>query len=295
MNKEKDLKKLSVLGITLNLLLLVIKLIAGFLTGNHTMIADGVNSLGDVLTSILTFIGNKVSSVPKDKDHPYGHGKAEYIFSMIISFTLLIVAFSLFKDSLDSLINKETFIFSHILVLVAVATIVIKFFLYKYAKGLYEKYSSLLALANSQDHRNDIFITSLTFVSIITGYFHLFFIDSIGGIAISLWICYSAFKIFMNAYNVLMDKTIDEKMMLYYAKIINKIAGVDHVDEVTAKPVGITYILIVKVSVDGNMNVYKSHSIGARIKEKLLTEKKVTDVIVHINPTQEHPYKLELD
>ena len=75
------------------------------------MIADGFNSAGDVFTSVMTYLGNKIASSPQDKDHPYGHGKAEYIFSMIISFSLLVVTYQIFRNSLEFIIKTELCIF----------------------------------------------------------------------------------------------------------------------------------------------------------------------------------------
>ena len=86
MKKAKKIKMASIMGIVGNLLLLIIKGIIGFITNSQAMIADAFNSAGDIFTSLMTFIGNKIASVPNDEDHNYGHGKAEYIFSMLINF-----------------------------------------------------------------------------------------------------------------------------------------------------------------------------------------------------------------
>ncbi len=257
------------------------------------MLADGFNSAGDVLASLLTYIGNKFSSVPSDDDHPYGHGKAEYIFSLAIGLILVSVSFGIFRRSLNSLIFKEEFTYSMYLSIVAMLTIIVKICLYLYANKVYKEFNSLLAFANATDHKNDVFITILTFVSIIAGYYNLYFIDGIGGMIIALWLCYSAFKIMISAYNVLMDKNINKALKSHFAGLIDKIDGLDHLDEITARPTGLGFILIIKISVDANMTVIKSHSITKEIKEVLLNEENVVDVIVHVNPAQFHKQKME--
>ena len=89
MDRNNRIKRVAILGIVGNILLLIAKLMVGLTTRSQVMIADGLNSAGDVFASVMTYIGNHISAQPGDEDHPYGHGKAEYIFSMIISFSLL--------------------------------------------------------------------------------------------------------------------------------------------------------------------------------------------------------------
>ena len=153
--KYKDIKKAGLLGIVGNIFLLIIKGTIGFLTNSQSMIADSVNSASDILASLMTFIGNKISSEPKDKDHNFGHGKAEYLFSLFISITMIVVSIKLFLDSILSLINNSHFTFSWALIVICILTIIIKFALFIYTKKLYKKYDNILLKSNYKDHRND--------------------------------------------------------------------------------------------------------------------------------------------
>ena len=105
MERFKKVKMASILGIIGNIFLLLIKGVIGFITGSQAMIADAFNSAGDIFSSIMTFIGNKVASKPSDDDHNLGHGKAEYIYSMLISVVMFMTVFFLLKDSLLSIIK----------------------------------------------------------------------------------------------------------------------------------------------------------------------------------------------
>ena len=98
--KHKNIKIASILGIIGNIFLLIIKSIIGFITGSRAMIADAFNSAGDIFSSLMTYIGNKIASIPKDEDHNLGHGKAEYIYSLIISIIMILTSLIIFKDSL---------------------------------------------------------------------------------------------------------------------------------------------------------------------------------------------------
>lgn len=291
MTRNKEIQTVAIMGIIGNILLLGIKLLVGFTTMSQAMIADGLNSAGDVFASAMTFIGNAISSKPQDEDHPYGHGKAEYLFSLIISLSLLLVAFAIFRSSLSSLINQETYRFSIWLVIVAVVTIVSKACFYVYANKIGKKHNSILAFANAQDHRNDVFVTTLTLASVITGYYNLFIVDAIAGMAIAIWIAFTGFKIFSSSYQTLMDTTLDKFIVQDMKLKIEAIKDVDHLDTLVSKPVGLNYLLIVKVSVDAELTIYQGHLIANQVKRLLLNYELVDDVVVHLNPTQYHPQR----
>ena len=284
MDRYQTTRRVAILGIAANILLLVLKLSVGYISRSQAMIADGFNSAGDVFASVMTLVGNKIASKPEDQDHPFGHGKAEYIFSMIISLSLFLIAYIIFRDSLDAILHEKTFTFSWQLITVAVITISLKSFLFIYTRNAGRRADNLLILANSEDHRNDIFVTFSTLVGILLGVNGVHWFDGVVGIGISFWITFTAFKIFASSYYVLMDTSIDKVLKEDVLKVIEGVNGVDHVDSVTAKPIGVDFIVIVKVSINGEMTVNESHRIAARIKEKVKCCKNVGDVVVHINP-----------
>ncbi len=290
-SRGAQINRVALLGIGGNVLLLGMKLTVGFATRSQAMIADGLNSAGDVFASGMTYIGNAIASRPDDDDHPYGHGKAEYLFSMIISMSLLLVAISIFRSALLSLVERQVYTFSIWLVVVSVGTMVMKYGLYIYAKNVGRAHNSLLAHANAEDHRNDIFVSSLTLLTVVTGFFNWYFIDAIAGMAIALWIGFTGTKIFASSYQVLMDTTLDEAIKAQMKSQIEDIEGVDHLDALVSKPVGLNHLLIVKISIDGQITVSQGHDIGNAVKKLLLNYELVDDVVVHLNPAQEHPQK----
>ncbi len=284
MDRFKTTKIVAVLGIVANVFLLSIKLAAGFLSRSQAMIADGFNSAGDVFASVMTLVGNSIASRPEDSDHPYGHGKAEYIFSMIISLSLMFVSFTIFKSALSSILNGSVFETSWYLITVAIVTIVVKLALFLYTNRVGKSFENLLVLANSEDHRNDIFVTSGTIFGIFMNYLGISWVDGAIGIGISLWIFYTGIRIFISSFKVLMDTDIDPVFKENTYKLVEAISGVDHIDSINAKPVGAGYILLIKVSVDGEMSVNESHKIASEIKFKVKDIKGVKDAVVHINP-----------
>lgn len=123
MDRYKTTQKASVLGIIGNIFLLIIKSIVGIVTKSQAMIADSVNSAGDIFSSLMTFIGNKIASKPRDDDHNLGHGKAEYIFSLILSISMILIAIKLLESSVQALLNPVGYNFSWWLVVVCLVTI----------------------------------------------------------------------------------------------------------------------------------------------------------------------------
>lgn len=283
--RSSTIKKVSIMGIIANLLLLVIKVIVGFMARSQAMIADALNSAGDIFASFMSYIGAKISSKPNDDDHPHGHGKAEYVFTQLISISMIVASVMMINSSIESIINKAHIEFSIWLIVVCVITILIKVLLYFYTKFNSKKYNSLLIQASMEDHRNDVFVTLGTVVGIISSYFGFYFIDGIVGILISCWIAYAGFNLFKSAYKVLMDTNIDEEKQQEIIKKVLEFKDILHVDSIISKPIGNKNIIILKVSMDGNMTINLSHDIAGKIKDDLINQfDYIYDVIVHINP-----------
>ena len=285
MNRYNATNRVSILGITGNIFLLIIKGIVGFLSNSQSMIADFFNSFGDVFSSLMTFIGNRISSKAADEDHNLGHGKAEYVYSFLISIIMLLTSFSVIKKAIETYINQEIIKFSYILIIVSLITIITKLFLYLYTKKIYKKYNNILIEANSKDHRNDCFITSLTLLSAIFGLYGYRIVDIIVGIIIALWIFYTGIKIFKESYDVLMDKAMDEETKEKVYNIIKQHEEVLRVNHFNATPVGYRYQISFTIFVDGSMTTFESHDIANSLEREI--EKEIPEIyltVIHVNP-----------
>lgn len=283
--REKCIKTVSIIGVIANVFLLGIKGVIGFISGSQAMIADSLNSAGDIFASFMSYVGAKLALKPKDKNHPYGHGKAEYIFSFIISISMIIASIFMIKTSIESIVQKKAVIFSYTLLVICVVTIFTKVILYIYTKNKYKETNSILVKASMEDHRNDIFVTVGTLIGVISSYFGIYIVDSIIGIIISFWIIYVGINLLRDSYIVLMDTSLDEKAYEEIIKLVESDENILHVDDVLSKPVGNKYIIILKISMDGDMKLEKAHNIGGKIKEDLINKYDyITDVITHINP-----------
>lgn len=282
--KFKDIKKAGLAGIFGNIFLLLIKASIGFITHSQAMIADSVNSASDIIASLMTFIGNKISSEPKDKDHNFGHGKAEYIFSLFISITMILVSLKLLIDSTSSLINKTYFEFSWILILVCALTIITKLILYLYTKKLFKKYDNILLKSNYKDHKNDCLVTTCTLISIIFGLYGIYWVDGLVGIGISIWILITGIGIFLESYNVLMDVSLDEKTKETIMEIVKKHENIKNCYNLYTAPVGYKYLVVFTIAVDGDMTTYDSHKLANHLEKDVEKLDKVDKAVVHVHP-----------
>ena len=282
--KYKDIKKAGLLGIVGNIFLLIIKGTIGFLTNSQSMIADSVNSASDILASLMTFIGNKISSEPKDKDHNFGHGKAEYLFSLFISITMIVVSIKLFLDSIISLINNSHFTFSWALIVICILTIIIKFALFIYTKKLYKKYDNILLKSNYKDHRNDCIVTTSTLISIIFGLYGIYWVDGLVGTGISVWILLTGISIFTESYNVLMDISLDEKTKETIMNLVKEHEAIKNCYNLYSTPIGNKYFVVFTIAVDGEMSTYNSHKLANHLEKDVEALDKIDKVVIHVHP-----------
>ncbi len=284
MDRYSDMNKANIAGILGNVFLLIIKFIIGFLSRSQAMIADATNSAGDIFASLMSTIGSKISSAPEDESHNFGHGKAEYIFSLFIGLVMILIAVKLVYDSFVSLFNPSSVSFPYLLILVCVITIITKFSLYLYTKIIYKKTNSILMQALQKDHRNDSIVTTFTLISVILNIFGIYWFDGVVGIGISILICVSGIKIFIESYNVLMDASIDNKTKEEILDITKKYKDIQKVDHFSSTPVGYKYLISLSIYIDGNMSTYDSHAIADKLEKELNALEPIYLAIIHVNP-----------
>ena len=284
MDRFEQTKKAGLYGIIGNIFLLIIKGTVGFIFRSQAMIADAANSAGDIFASLMTFIGNKIASTPEDDNHNFGHGKAEYLFSMFIAISMIVIAFKLLYDSIYTLIHGSNLSFSWLLVAVCITTIIVKLSLYLYTSRLAKKYNNILLEANKKVHFYDCIVTTLTLFSILFTLINIYWFDSIVGIIISVWICFTGVKIFMESYNVLMDISIDSETKDIILNLSRNYSEIQKLDAISSTPVGYRYIVVLTIYVDGNMSTFDSHSLADKFEKDVNSLDNIYKAIVHVNP-----------
>lgn len=284
MERYSDIHKATIAGIAGNIFLLIIKFIVGFLSKSQALIADAANSAGDIFASLMSYIGGKISRAPSDDSHNFGHGKAEYIFSLLISLSMIFIALKLIYDSVISLFNPKEISVPNLAIIVCIITITIKLILFVYTRFLSKRTDSILIKALKQDHRNDCIVTTFTLISIILSMFGIYWFDGIVGIGISILICITGIKLFIDSYDVLMDSSMDDETKQKILDIVKNYTSIQKINHLTSKPVGYKYLISISIYVDGNMSTFDSHQIADKLEKELNSLDFVYLSIIHVNP-----------
>lgn len=283
--KEKEIKKVTILSLLSNIFLFIIKIIVGLFSNSQSMIADAINSGSDIINSILSYIGNKISLTPEDSDHNLGHGKAEYFYALLVSIIMLLLGINQIKESIKSIFIINNYHFSMWLIIVCLVTIMIKLILYLVTIRQSKKHHNILLEASAIDNRNDMFLTTITLLSTIGIYYRINYIDAIGGIVISVFIIIQAISIYKESYDVLMDKTCPESVRKEVFDIINRHKEIEKVNHFNATPVGYRYQISFSIFVDGKLSTIDSHDIANKLEKEIVKEiEEIYLAVIHVNP-----------
>lgn len=284
MDRYIKTQKISIIGILGNLFLMGIKLGIGLITNSKAMLADAMNSASDIFSSLMSFIGNRISNKPKDENHNLGYGKAEYIYSIFIAISMIILSASLLKTFIKNIISKSEVVYSNWLIIICIITILTKLGLYLYTIKESKRCNNLLIKATALDHKNDCYLTFGNLVACIFSKYKIYFIDSIIGIGIACYMFITAFKIFKEAYLVLMDHSMDEKTKNMVLEVVKKYHEIDHIEHFNSTPVGYSYQINFTIYVDGALSTYESHNIANNLEKELIKLPNIYLVVIHVNP-----------
>lgn len=227
--REKYGTLCSVISIICNLFMSSFKIIFGFITGSVAISADGFNNLSDMGSNLATLFGFKLANKHPDADHPYGHGRIEYIVGMIIAFLILYVGFSSLKESVMKLISKEAVTFSVPAVVVLVISITLKLWMASFNSKTGDKLDSASLKAAGQDSLNDVIMTSATLFSTVAILFTDLPLDALIGILVSAMVLKSGIEIFKSTMDPLLGKAPDASLIKEieeYTKSYDKVIGI---------------------------------------------------------------------
>lgn len=287
---DKVTKVMSVSMIT-NTFLSIIKIITGFLSNSSALIADGIHSFSDLSTDMVAVIGNYLSRKPADEKHPYGHGKIEYITSIIISFVILILGISIIYGS----IKKEIIIPSMIAAIISMITIVAKLLLSKYIIKKGKEYQSNILLASGYESSTDVISSIVVLISVVLmqlgQIISIFrYADIIASILVGLLIVRIGFEILKeNMSHILEEQETNPTYLKLLKELILETEDITHVDHLMVLKYGFYYKLIAEVSVDAEISVKKAHEYIHQAENRLKKfDPKIIYVTIHINPSKDY-------
>ena len=281
---KKIAKRATLLGIFGNIFLFVIKSIVGFMFNSLALISDALNSFTDIVASVVVYISVKVGSKRADKEHPFGHDRAEPIAGLIVAIFMGIVGFEVINAAFSRFLSGEEMMKGFLPVVVLVITMAVKSGMYFYTIGIGRKLKSPAILASAADHRNDILISISALIGVGGANLGYGFLDPAVAIIIGLWIIKVGFDIGTKNVKFLVGEAPDKELMKKIKKEAFSVKSVKGVHDVRAHYVGVMVQVEAHVAVDNKISIKKAHAIGDKVKEKLLGLEEVEQVFVHIDP-----------
>lgn len=276
----------GIVGIISNLLLCSVKIALGLLTASVSILADGINNLTDAGSSIITLIGFKLSSAPADDDHPYGHERIEYITGMMISFIILIIGFTLGKESVVKIIEKEAANkISYLAIGIMVFSIVVKFWQSIFYKKMAKAIQSEALIASSKDSLNDCISTAAVIIGILL--FKLtnwYFVDGLVGILVAIFIMISGIKMIIDTVNPLIGNMPSTEEINLISQKIMSYPGILGIHDLVIHRYGsCTTFVTVHAEVDSQVDVVISHDVIDNIERDFKTDLNI-NLTIHLDP-----------
>jgi cation diffusion facilitator family transporter len=276
------------IGLAATLVLMVLKIVAGLLGKSEAVVADGIESACDVVALASAMIGFRLATKPQDEKHPYGHGRAESISAIVVSFVIFVTGAGILVQAAKALLSGEYDRPQGIAVAAAVVTIGAKAWLYRYTKRAAVSLRSPSLGALAQDHRKDALTSVATLVGVSGGYLGAGFMDPLAAAITSIFIFRIGFTTFRGAAHDLMDGVAASEEVEAIVSLVEGVDGVEHVHEIRARCSGRFLIVDLKLDMDPEMTVKRSHGIATEVKRLIFARfSNVGDVMIHINPHDE--------
>lgn len=291
-DREKISFKTNIVGICVNILLFVFKFVVGSISKSISIITDSFNNLTDSFSNIISLIGVYLSNKPADKDHPFGHGRIEYISAFVVAFLVLQVGVFSFVGSIKKLFNKEALYVNSFVLLVLSISIIVKLLLSLFYEKISKKINSNIFKAASFDSISDSIITLGTLVAVIVYKFFNFNIDAIVGIIVSIIIIVNGVKIVKETLEPLIGEAIDTELYDKVEEFVKSYEEVINTHDLIIHNYGPEkYMCSIHVEVDKTKDIEYLHEIIDRI-EKDIKEKLGLLLVIHLDPIDIYDEKL---
>lgn len=257
-------------GIICNILLFLIKLIAGLLTSSISVISDAFNNLSDAGSSVITLFGFRLASQPADKGHPYGHGRIEYITGVIISMMIMLVGVLLFKSSVEKIISGEMATFSWLAFSILVISLLVKMWMWHFYMNLGDRIGSVALQAAGLDSRSDCITTSAVILGMLLEHLIHVPLDGWFGLIVSIFIMYSGLSAARDSLSPLIGDAPDQKMVTYIESLTRDSACAHGYHNLLAHNYGPgNWMITFDVVLDENLTLKQAHSIISEMEEEI--------------------------
>ena len=276
----------SVVGIFCNVLLFAVKFTIGFLMKSLAVTADAFNNLSDAASSVISFSGVKMASKPADADHPFGHGRIEYIAALIVSFLVMEVGLSFLKNSIGKLMNPEEIIFEWVPFLILVLSIGVKFWMGVFNRKLGKRIDSKVMLATAADSMGDVITTGATVLSILICTFTSINVDAVAGIVVSVIVMWAGFSIAKETLEPLIGQSVPKELYQQITEAVEAYDGILGTHDLIVHNYGPNHSMAsIHAEVPNDVDIEVSHEIIDRI-EREVSKKLKLFLVIHMDPVE---------
>lgn len=278
----------SCVGICCNVLLFGVKLAIGLLMHSLAIMADAFNNLSDAASSVISFIGVKMASKPADEEHPFGHGRIEYIAALIVSFLVIEVGVSCLRSSFEKLFAPEPIAFDWVPFVILLLSVGVKLWMSFFNRKLGKRIDSKVMLATAADSTGDVIVTSATLASILICYFTSVNIDAITGIAVSVIVIWSGISIAKETLEPLIGQRPDPQLYRQIQEMVESYDGIVGTHDLIIHNYGPGRSMAsIHAEVPRDVDIETSHEIIDRV-EREVAKKLNIFLVIHMDPVEVH-------
>lgn len=274
----------GVVGIICNIILCIFKIAAGIITGSIAIMADGVNNLSDAGSSVITLIGFRLSGKAADDDHPFGHGRMEYVTALVVSIIILLIGFNLGKSSIEKIITPQSAEFSIASLIILGVSIFVKIWMALFNKKLGSIISSTALEATAQDSRNDAIATAAVLIASVISYYTNINLDGYMGAIVAVFILFSGISLIKETIGPLLGQTPDPEIVSTLKEKILSYPGVLGVHDFMVHCYGPgIYFASVHIEMDANSSMLSCHDTLDLIENETKTKMGI-QLVLHLDP-----------
>lgn len=276
----------GVVGIISNLLISVGKIIVGLVFGSVSILADGINSLSDMGTSIITVISYHFAGTPPDKEHPFGHQRIEQISGLLLSAIVMVIGVSLLKTSIKNIFTPQTMVFSYIAIIILVISLFVKIIQSIFYFRLGKLINSKVLKANAFDSLNDCLSTIAVIIAYLIFHFWSINLDAYLGIVVSLFVIYSGFKLIKSTISPLIGEAPDRELVNHIENKLLSYKGVLGIHDLVIHTYGVGNIFVtVHVEVKSDADFVECHDMIDNIERDFYHDDAI-NLVIHMDPTE---------
>ena len=276
----------SVVGIFCNVLLFSVKLAIGLILSSLAVTADAFNNLSDAASSIISFVGVKMAGKPADAEHPFGHGRIEYIAALIVSFLVIEVVFTFFKSSISKIMHPEEITFDPVPFIILILSILVKLWMAFFNNKLGKRIDSKVMLATAADSLGDVITTSATVISIVICHFTSINVDAIAGLIVSGIVIWSGVSIAKDTLEPLIGQRVPSELYQKITDMVESYEGIVGAHDLIVHNYGPNRSMAtIHAEVPNDVSIEASHEIIDRIERDAKKELNIL-LVIHMDPVE---------